>query len=70
MKLKIFGITGYLSDPILGEQLHSLQHQGRVESLLIQPQDVARHRLRALTCLLYTSPSPRDATLSRMPSSA
>ena len=22
------------------------------------------------TCLLYTSPSPRDATLSRMPSSA
>ena len=24
----------------------------------------------ASTCLLYTSPSPRDATLSRMPSSA
>ena len=23
-----------------------------------------------LNCLLYTSPSPRDATLSRMPSSA
>jgi len=27
---------------------------------------LARHD----TCLLYTSPSPRDATLSRMPSSA
>ena len=27
-------------------------------------------RGRAATCLLYTSPSPRDATLSRMPSSA
>ena len=27
------------------------------------------HRM-AYTCLLYTSPSPRDATLSRMPSSA
>ena len=26
--------------------------------------------LRAPGCLLYTSPSPRDATLSRMPSSA
>ena len=26
--------------------------------------------LSVLTCLLYTSPSPRDATLSRMPSSA
>ena len=25
---------------------------------------------RAVPCLLYTSPSPRDATLSRMPSSA
>ena len=25
---------------------------------------------RTFTCLLYTSPSPRDATLSRMPSSA
>ena len=26
--------------------------------------------VRSKTCLLYTSPSPRDATLSRMPSSA
>ena len=25
---------------------------------------------RSTICLLYTSPSPRDATLSRMPSSA
>ena len=28
------------------------------------------HRLAIGSCLLYTSPSPRDATLSRMPSSA
>ena len=27
-------------------------------------------RIEAIICLLYTSPSPRDATLSRMPSSA
>ena len=27
-------------------------------------------RVRDRDCLLYTSPSPRDATLSRMPSSA
>ena len=26
--------------------------------------------VEGMTCLLYTSPSPRDATLSRMPSSA
>ena len=37
---------------------------------------VSAHALRSITgltnmtCLLYTSPSPRDATLSRMPSSA
>ena len=30
--------------------------------ILLLPEDIA--------CLLYTSPSPRDATLSRMPSSA
>ena len=27
-------------------------------------------KLNLMACLLYTSPSPRDATLSRMPSSA
>ena len=27
-------------------------------------------RVASHSCLLYTSPSPRDATLSRMPSSA
>ena len=31
-------------------------------------QGTVLNRLRS--CLLYTSPSPRDATLSRMPSSA
>ena len=28
------------------------------------------HKVMHKGCLLYTSPSPRDATLSRMPSSA
>ena len=32
--------------------------------------DAAKTLLVGNTCLLYTSPSPRDATLSRMPSSA
>ena len=35
---------------------------GRAYEVLSDPQTRA--------CLLYTSPSPRDATLSRMPSSA
>ena len=35
-----------------------------------QPDMVWQKSRSATTCLLYTSPSPRDATLSRMPSSA
>ena len=31
---------------------------------------VGHSEVRSKGCLLYTSPSPRDATLSRMPSSA
>ena len=33
-------------------------------------KDIGQQRQRSTSCLLYTSPSPRDATLSRMPSSA
>ena len=40
----------------------------------VQPADPGSEHLESLAtllaCLLYTSPSPRDATLSRMPSSA
>ena len=32
--------------------------------------DAYVEELQSEVCLLYTSPSPRDATLSRMPSSA
>ena len=31
---------------------------------------VNRDLMQAIVCLLYTSPSPRDGLLSRMPSSA
>ena len=45
---------------------------GELEKLQISKKDkndfVSSADIRA--CLLYTSPSPRDATLSRMPSSA
>ena len=47
----------YLIDD-LGKQLKSVQ-------TIIDTHDMLHKR-----CLLYTSPSPRDATLSRMPSSA
>ena len=36
----------------------------------VEEQDLSDHLVGKPYCLLYTSPSPRDATLSRMPSSA
>ena len=35
---------------------------------ILDSMDIERER--GITCLLYTSPSPRDGLLSRMPSSA
>ena len=40
------------------------------EDMRARYPEADRHLLEHLACLLYTSPSPRDATLSRMPSSA
>ena len=34
------------------------------------PKNTTVFKVKDISCLLYTSPSPRDATLSRMPSSA
>ena len=42
--------------PIINKRLDEERHVARVEMCMI--------------CLLYTSPSPRDRTRSRMPSSA
>ena len=39
-------------------------------TISVNPQDDGRVTLRELFCLLYTSPSPRDLSTSRMPSSA
>ena len=41
----------------------------RESAVLTDEIEALRNRLDE-SCLLYTSPSPRDATLSRMPSSA
>ena len=54
--------TGRFYGEIQNEILALAQEQGGE----IVVQDVVDY----FSCLLYTSPSPRDATLSRMPSSA
>ena len=37
---------------------------------IIKPKETKKEVIQLESCLLYTSPSPRDAQLSRMPSSA
>ena len=39
-------------------------------SELIEPGELPAGKVNQSACLLYTSPSPRDRTRSRMPSSA
>ena len=47
-----------------------LTGEAQVFSAGIDLADLNSPKNTAYACLLYTSPSPRDATLSRMPSSA
>ena len=67
-------------DVITHQELNELSNQGAqlFRSLGLKPGDsmafmMENHKLFfpiAFACLLYTSPSPRDRTRSRMPSSA
>jgi urease accessory protein len=59
-------VLGFASDPQLAPLLHKLSHQGKVEFLILRPEDAARKRLRAVTdkgndCLIAI---PRTETLS------
>ena len=69
------GPQSYVVDPSIGEHFSpseraaSLQQNGAQWTMDLYA--LARHQLTACgVCLLYTSPSPRDGLLSRMPSSA
>mgnify|MGYP003308785346 CR=1 FL=1 len=50
-------------------RLHGMNYSQFIYGLKAADIEMDRRTL-AYICLLYTSPSPRDATLSRMPSSA
>jgi urease accessory protein len=47
--LRLNRILGQASEPDFFDRLHHLQHEGRVERIVIGAEDAARHRLRALT---------------------
>ena len=63
---------GMLHDSTPGVEEH-LNEKTRVGYIGFDPTAPALtlgNFVQIMICLLYTSPSPRDATLSRMPSSA
>ena len=62
MKLEDAKSRGYQNDPALNQEL--MDYKKKVGSSYI----LEKHLVEP--CLLYTSPSPRDRTRSRMPSSA
>ena len=47
-------------------------NESMIQGQIIRPFSpaIGKYKLSDDTCLLYTSPSPRDRTRSRMPSSA
>ncbi len=47
--LKLTGIVGLRSNADIGETLHALEHDGRVESIVLDRHDMRRHRLRTVT---------------------
>ena len=54
-------------DPQVHFREPGLTHKGNISS---ESKAAIAGGVTSYICLLYTSPSPRDATLSRMPSSA
>ena len=66
---KQLGVPVYFSDDRAKDLM--LNNQFLRESLIsVFGDKVIINGVLNRSCLLYTSPSPRDATLSRMPSSA
>ena len=61
LDLKTFKLVDQLSGRMLGVRADITPQVARIDAHLLN---------RAGICLLYTSPSPRDGLLSRMPSSA
>ena len=67
MELDSFGKYILLTN--FSNYLELFSQQSNVE-IVGQDRPMPCATANGITCLLYTSPSPRDATLSRMPSSA
>ena len=64
------GYSGITANPALGVAADLLVKKGGSSILSETPEIYGAEHLLINSCLLYTSPSPRDVEESRMPSSA
>ena len=70
LKGKVRNITDFGAFVDIGVGTDGLVHISEISDKFIKnPHDVLTNS-EVVTCLLYTSPSPRDISGSRMPSSA
>ena len=79
-RIEMYDYVSRCSEPVHMEQIHLYKKMtNSTDDLIVLDekywftddwQVYKREMIQYYFCLLYTSPSPRDATLSRMPSSA
>ena len=67
---KLLRNTGYTLGRALIQNIQKTQKKSRLDSFLTKNKKLRILITNNYSCLLYTSPSPRDGLLSRMPSSA
>ena len=63
-------VAGHVATFTIPAVANVMKNHGGARNLIYQERDEKLENTKDPICLLYTSPSPRDATLSRMPSSA
>ena len=69
--LKIYLMGELIKEPLDHPIIRpSIEAMAETYELAVREPELASATSPYTGCLLYTSPSPRDATLSRMPSSA
>ena len=68
--VELGGVVGVVSFPPINKNFNVASYPGLFSSYEQQRNFFKESDAGSKICLLYTSPSPRDATLSRMPSSA
>ena len=64
------GLETFLGEVLKQNAKHNLTGAKTKKDFEFHIEDCVQATIQASDCLLYTSPSPRDDELSRMPSSA